>query len=393
MRVNLTPAFIAKATVPDGKDREIYWDTRVRNFGLVVTKAGHKSYCVQYRHRGTSKRPTIDGVLSLEQARKRAKVLLGQVAHGGDPLGEERKQRDAERNTLRAISEQYFARKGKHLRSANELCRNLERAVFPTLGSHPIADIRRSDIVRLLDKLEDERGEAAAQTSFAILRGIMSWHSTRTDDFRSPIVRGMSRYNSMEHARERILDDSELRRVWIAAGEMGGPFGALVRFLLLTAARRNEAARMTHDELDGTIWTLPAARNKVKADLARPLSGAAQAVLAALPRFHNSPYVFTVSGRTALGNFAKAKVRLDQLSGTSGWQLHDLRRTARSLMSRAGIPSDHAERCLGHAVGGIRGVYDRHRYQAEMLHAFEALAALLDQITNPQQNVMHMARK
>jgi integrase len=65
------------------------------------------------------------------------------------------------------------------------------------------------------------------------------------------------------------------------------------------------------------------------------------------------------------------------------WTLHDLRRTARSLMSRASVPSDHAERCLGHVLPGIRGTYDRHEYLAEKRHAFAALAALVERIVNP----------
>ena len=63
------------------------------------------------------------------------------------------------------------------------------------------------------------------------------------------------------------------------------------------------------------------------------------------------------------------------MSGVSGWVIHDLRRTARSLLSRAGVPTDHAERCLGHVIGGVRGVYDRHEYYDEKAKAFEALAA------------------
>jgi integrase len=82
------------------------------------------------------------------------------------------------------------------------------------------------------------------------------------------------------------------------------------------------------------------------------------------------------------------KAALNCASGVTGWTLHDLRRTARSLMSRAGVPSDHAERCLGHVIGGVRGVYDRHQYREEMLLAYEKLAALIAGIVDPQPNVV-----
>jgi integrase len=94
------------------------------------------------------------------------------------------------------------------------------------------------------------------------------------------------------------------------------------------------------------------------------------------------PFVFKV------GSVAKLKRTFDRASGVGGWTLHDLRRTARSLMSRAGVPSDHAERCLGHVIGGVRGVYDRHRYLEEMALAYEKLAQQIERIVNPQENVV-----
>jgi integrase len=74
------------------------------------------------------------------------------------------------------------------------------------------------------------------------------------------------------------------------------------------------------------------------------------------------------------------------------WTFHDLRRTSRSLMSRAGVPADHAERCLGHVIAGVRGAYDRHAYLSEKRSAFEALAALVGGILDPKSNVVPMRR-
>jgi integrase len=93
--------------------------------------------------------------------------------------------------------------------------------------------------------------------------------------------------------------------------------------------------------------------------------------------------VLTATGNGPLRSFGHPKQALDAASGVTGWRLHDLRRTARSLLSRAGINSDVAERCLGHAMPGVRGVYDRHRYIDEMRHAFEALAAEIETVLHP----------
>ena len=129
---------------------------------------------------------------------------------------------------------------------------------------------------------------------------------------------------------------------------------------------------MTWAEIDGDVCTLPPARNKVKVELVRPRSKMVCKMLASLPR--GSSYVFPGTGCKPMGNPGKRKALLDENSGVTGWRIHDLRRTARSLMSRAGVPSDHAELCLGHVITGVRGTYDRHAYAAEKREAFEKLA-------------------
>jgi integrase len=221
----------------------------------------------------------------------------------------------------------------------------------------------------------------------------MNWHATRSDDFRSPVIRGMARTKPKERARSRILTDDELRAVWTTAAGQPGAFPMLIQFLLLTAGRRNECRAMTWAEIDGADWTLPAARNKTKVDLVRPLSGAALALLSRIPRIDGGPYVFSNYGQRPIGGLARAKARFDKACAgvTAGWTLHDLRRTARSLMSRAGVSSDHAERCLGHVIGGVRGVYDRHAYYDEKRAAYEALAAQIDRIVNPVDKVAELA--
>jgi integrase len=98
--------------------------------------------------------------------------------------------------------------------------------------------------------------------------------------------------------------------------------------------------------------------------------------------------MFSVDGRRPVGNLDPYKARLDKASGVTGWRLHDLRRTARSLMSRAKVLPDIAERCLAHKIGGVRGVYDRYAYRTEKAEAFEALAGLVEMILNPVDKVI-----
>ena len=143
-------------------------------------------------------------------------------------------------------------------------------------------------------------------------------------------------------------------------------------------------------ELNGDrAWTIPAARYKTNLDHVIPLSALAQSVL---PE-RNGEFVFSANGVEAIGGYQRHKAAIDELSGVSGWVIHDLRRSARSLLSRAGVPSDHAERCLGHVIGGVRGVYDRHEYFDEKARAFEALALQVQRITDPEDNVVSIGSK
>jgi len=292
-----------------------------------------------------------------------------------------RKQEAASANTFRAICEEYFRRDGAELRSRVSRERSLERHVYPKLGDKPIEEIKRTDIIRVLDDVADSGALVMADRVLAAIRKVMNWHASRSDDYRSPIVRGMARTSTKERARQRVLTDDEIRAFWAATEPATAPYARVVRFVLLTGARRSEVSGMTWDEVADGIWTLPASRNKTKQDLARPLNRRALALL--IPRPAGRFIFSTDGGHSHLGNFTHFRTELHKVSGTSGWHLHDLRRTARTLMSRAGVSTDVAERCLGHVIGGVRGVYDVWEYIDEKAKAYSALAGLVDRIVNP----------
>jgi hypothetical protein len=372
MRVQLTDRFCDRAKAAEGQIQTDYFDAKVPGLGLRVGHRG-KSWTLLYLQGGKRKRLTFGPypAISLAEARRKALEAKATIAEGHAPSA-------SKGDTLRAVCEEYLGRTQQ--RSRDYYADTLARLAYPTLGDRPIGDIRRSEIVRLLDRIEDENGPVMADMVLAMVRRVMNWHASRSDEFRSPIVRGMARTKPHERARKRILSDDELRKVWNTEGTLG----PLVRFILLTSARRTEASEMTWDEVEGSEWCLPTARNKTKVDLLRPLSGAAMEILAAMKSNVEGPFVFPKGSLSAL------KKDFDAACGVVGWTLHDCRRTARSLMSRAGVGSDHAERCLGHVIGGVRGVYDRHEYREEKRQAFEALASLVTRIVNPQPNVVPM---
>src|SRR5262249_34727650 len=159
-------------------------------------------------------------------------------------------------------------------------------------------------------------GPEAAHKALALIGKICNWYASRSDTYKSPIIKGMGR--GLGTKRDRTLSDAELRSVWLACE---GPFGRMVKFILLTACRRTEASLLRWEEIDGNLWTLPASRNKVGVELVRPLSDAALAVLG--PR--SEGWVFTTTGTGGISGFSSLKRQLDRASGVTGYTLHDLR--------------------------------------------------------------------
>jgi integrase len=373
------------------------------------------TYGFRYRDKTTGKQRWlglgIHGSITAEQARDLAKKRAGDVADHRDPVAEleakraeAARERQADAKTVDAVLDQFIARHVDKLRSAKTVTRSLEVYVRPRIGRKSIYDVKRLDIVQMLDAIEDADKAPTADRVLAYLRKAFNWYAARDEGFVPPIVKGMARTKPAERARTRALADDEIRSVWQAldSGELPTAFSDVVRALLLTAQRRDEIGLAQAEELDGDTLLIPAERYKTGLPNAVPLT------TAALRWFgdRKNGYIFsTTGGKKPFSGWSKSKRELDALIAKqrkkaglkpmAPWVLHDLRRTARSLMSRAGVSSDIAEMVLGHKLAGVRGVYDRHSYAAEKRDALEKLAGLVALILNPPaDNVIQMeARK
>jgi integrase len=398
----LTPITIAKLRarpqryeVPDGG---------CAGLRVVVFPSRRRSFIVRYRFRGLQRKLTLGpclverGVaepasapetatpLSLHAARSLCAEALRQARSGNDPAAAKQRKRQeqlaAEADTLQAIAQEYLRREGPRFRTLRQRRSDLELLCASVLGRLPVDQIKRGQFTHVLDHIADHNGPVRADRVLSALKTLLNWHAERSD-FISPLGRGGRRTSIRDRARSRFLSDAELRQVWTVAEQDKGPFGPFVQFVLLTATRRTETAGLRHSELspDGQTWTIPAARYKSGKDTLIPLSKAAQRIIAAQPKLGD--FVFSVTGDRGLTGFAERKADFDKTCGVTGYVLHDLRRTSRTLLSRAGIAADHAEMCLGHALSGVRGTYDRHSFESEKRHAFEALAAQIERIVHP----------
>jgi integrase len=402
-------AKITKRAVDALRPGESISDIEVRGFRVRRLTGGLISYELRYGPAAARRFVKLGdhGSVTPDQARDFAKKHTGEVAAGKDPAIARRATRAAAEKTLDAVLDNFLARyvRQQGLRTADEIERTFRMYVRVPLGGQSIYDLRRRDIVTLLDRIEDHNGSVMADRALAYLRKALNWQAARDDLFSSPIVRGMARTKPKERARSRVLDDQEIRDVWRALDALrpgiDAPacYPAFVRTLLLTAQRREEVSRMCWDEIEGDTWVIPAARYKTKREIVVPITLEVMRMLG--PR--RDGFVFSSDGgKHAFSGFSKAKAAIDvkllelrkaeRRPPMPPWVHHDLRRSARSLMSRAGVTADIAERVLGHVIGGVRGVYDRHEYQAEKRDALEKLAALVDRILHPGEPVVAFPR-
>ena len=237
--------------------------------------------------------------------------------------------------------------------------------------------------------VEDGSGPRQADCVLGVLRSVMNWHAARVDDYAPPIVRGMRRDDPHAKKRARILDDDEIRTVWTAA-KANGTFGAIIRLALLTAQRRAKivSVRWQDVTVDG-VWNIPAEEREKGSGGALVLPEVALDIIRAQKRVGDNSYVFAGRGDGHFSGWSPCKRSFDAKAKVEPWVIHDLRRTARSLMSRAGVRPDVAERVMGHAIQGVEGVYDRHAYREEKADALAKLAGLIALILDPPaENVL-----
>ena len=374
-----------------------------RGFGVRVTAAGTRAFVLNYRLRGREHRFTIGAWpdWSALKAVREARNLRQRIDRGEDPLDD--RAPPPPMATVTSVLDDFVARYIHNLRtrSADEYVSAFDRLVKPRIGKLGIYEVRRSHVIKMLDEIEDANGPVMADRTLAYLRKAFNWYATRDDQFNVPVVRGMARIKPKERARTRVLSDEELRVIWPVLAQ-SGTFGAFVKMLLLSAQRRDEVAQMSRGEIgDDGIWTIPAERYKTKRANFVPLSTAALAVIKDQPRLDDCDYVFPSRAKTPYSGFGKSKARLDnavlaslnkhakkgdKVEALPNWTLHDLRRTAKTLMVRAGVRPDISERVLGHVISGVEGTYDRHSYAEEKRNALEKLAEMIERILCAQSS-------
>ncbi len=383
---------ITKKTVDALKAGQQLSDSELRGFRARCLPSGVTTFSFRYYNTAGKRHELpigLHGTLTVDQARGLAQRYAGQVAGGDDPAADRKTEKARGVYTVNAVIDErvkFMRRNGN--RSVDKVARVFDVHVRPAIGSVVIHDLERGQVADMLKKIAAQFPQAARGVR-ANLNAAFEWHREQDSRFNQIVMPSMKSI-AKPTRRERALELDELRDIWQALDDerFTDSFPALIRTLLLTGCRRTEVSDMHADEIDGDIWTIPAARCKGGRDHAVPLI---PAIAAALPKVDRG-FVFAGERRSdqPFSAFSNTKRLLDRVIAERrtaearkpmpAWRLHDLRRTARTCWTSIGIASDVAEAMLGHVQPGITAVYNRHNYAAEKSAGLERWAAYLDNV-------------
>jgi len=386
-KMKLSDLFVKRAPAPKA-GRVEYFDLAMPAFGLRVTSAGHRSWFYFYRANGRQRRLTLGSYpkVSLKDARAMARAAAIQVAEGHDPAAERQIESPAPPDSFADVAAQFIEMYAMHRQQTwPETERYLRRDVLPHWRSRQIRDIKRGDVLMLLDKAMAEGKATKARRLHGHLRKLFRWAVERDLLGSSPMANVPSPSKTVE--RDRVLTDSEISAIWTACHALGFPFGPLILLLFLTAQRRNEVAALRWPDLDlvAGLWRLPREATKMKRAHEVPLSTPAIALLETLPRFGEFALASGRTGDRPVNGWSRMKRRLDKISGVEDWRLHDIRRTAASGMARLDVPPHVLSKILGHVNDGqgVTGIYNRYAYDDEKRHALEAWGSHIAGLAEP----------
>lgn len=366
MRSRFTAQFVESVRAPEVGQRD-YWDDHTRGLGLRVSQGGRKTWTVIFRFHGRSRRLTLGTypVLSLSDARGLASSALREAQHGIDPATAKKEARKAE--SFGELAELYLERHAKaEKRSWREDERILNADLLPNWRNRKAQEIKRADVLSLLDAIVDRGAPVMANRTRALISKMFNFGIKRGIVETNP-AQGVENPGH-EQRRDRVLSEDEIKKFWTALDSEPAWTSAVFRLGLLTAQRRSEILGMKWDELDlgAGWWTLPAQRTKNGLAHRVPLSPQALKILKAIQSGKHDPvYVFRGGRRgRPIANLQKPLRRLKTNTGVE-FRFHDLRRTTASHMTGIGISRLVVSKILNHVERGITAVYDRHSYDAE----------------------------
>ncbi len=388
-----------EAIKPPTSGRIEYWDEDLKGLGIRVAPSGRKTWVLMYRARGDKRlrRATLGTypILTLADARDQARSDLSAAAKGRDPASERKAERAAE--TFGELAEDYMKRYAKkRKRSWFKDRQALDRDLLPRFRHRKAANIKRREVIALLEEIADRGAPVGSNRTLEIIRRIYNWGIEQEIVTVNPCQR-ISK-PGVERKRDRVLSDDEIKAVWNALEGETPRMRDLFRLRLLTAQRPGEVSRMRWEDIDMSSgwWTIPPEFSKNSLSHRVPLSPAAMDTLRQIEGYGNEKgWVFpSPTGNGPLRAVWRAMRNIREQSGVE-FRPHDLRRTTATRMTGdLGIARLTVSKVLGHVETGVIGVYDRATYDRQKRQALDAWGARLADILSREQaaeNVVPLA--
>lgn len=372
---SLTEAAVRRLKPPKVGAIEVF-DRGYPGLSLRVSYGGGKSFSFFYHHGGRLRRMTLGTypALGLAKAREAWREARREAQLGRDPASARKRERGA--TDFEGVFKEWLVRDQAKNKSKDAVKRLVAKDVLPAWQYRDVADLGRRDVLDVIDAVVDRGSPATARRLHASLHRLFRWAVGRGIIASNPMA-DMPKPGS-ETKRDRVLSDAELVAVWKGAEQLGWPFGDVVRLLILTGARRSEIGGLRWPEIDGDTIKLDGARTKNSEPHTIPLAAPALAIIESLPRIAGSDFVFTLTGKTPISGWSRAKANLDKAVDFPPWVIHDLRRTVATGLQKLDIGLQVIEAVLGHTSGsrsGVVGVYQRYSFDTEKADALESWGA------------------
>ena len=402
-------------------DREFTYDAQLPGLAVMRTSTGHMSFGTirgwpgkkskSWRRLGAVYVPTedetkklpdpnaleIDGtVLTLAEARQKLRRWNDLLSRGIDPAGEARRRKveATKRITFPALRDaflQHYEGKAKHGEATRILSKD-----FACWNHHLADEIDAQDVDAAIQVILGRGSKHQALNAYGYVRTMYRWAmgQPRLNVKASPCANlSAELLIGKKRKRTHVLKDHEIRAIWAACEKDGYPYGQITQLLLLTAVRESQIGRASRSELQNDengepMLVVPSPRMKGDHDDEPPpheipLTPRMAAIINSLPQYAG-PYLFShKGGQSPVNGWSRAKMRLDALSGVTGWKFHDLRRTARTRISAIPAEEHVREALLAHGRRGIQAHYDQHKYRAEKRHLLQEWDGRLQKILNP----------
>lgn len=376
----LTRSFVERTTCPPGKAKVDYFDSEQRGFMLEIRHSGGKTFYQRYTdERGRERQYKIGpaDVITIDQARKKARVVLAQAILGDDPQARRRELREIP-TLAELVRDRYLPHVKAYKRSWKTDETVFRIHILPVLGAMPIDQISGDAIADLMQRMRD-KGYASGTINrvLILIRFIFNlarkWKITGAKE--NPTI-GLNTAPDVQ--RDRFLSPEETHRL-ISSIKIDENRSAAntIMLLLLTGARRNEVSHAKWDYIDWERQTLLVPISKTGRPRVIALNNRAMALLRALPRLDDNPYIFPspITGRPC-PSLHFPWTRIKERAGLDGVRLHDLRHSFASFLVNEGVSLYVVQGLLGHTQPRTTQRY-AHLAQHTLNNAAEIVAQVI----------------